>query len=729
MEYINIVKTTKNAAEQLIKINQLLAELTRSHHNSASVQLFVQIHSSNYLKPDHFTLSSTLTACANLRNAASGNQLHAYSIQTGLKAYTHVGNTLLSFYAKSKDLVSVQRVFSEIENPDVYSWTTLLSACTKLGQIGYACHLFNQTPRMIPVVWNAMITGCAENKHTEIALNLFREMHQLGVRHDKYTFASVLSLCSLELLDFGREVHTLVIKTGFLVRASVINALLTMYFNSGKVADAYEVFEEAESTVHDDITFNVMIGGLASVGRDEEALIMFKEMQEACLRPTELTFVSVMSSCSSARVSHQVHAQAIKMGFEACTPVSNAAMTMYSSFGNLHAAHMVFDRLEEKDLISWNIIIMNYVQGNFYRLAILAFLQMQRAGIEPDEFTIGSLLASSESLEIVKMFQALVSKNGLNSKIEVSNALVSAFSKHGQIEQAYQVFNNMSSPNLISWNTIISGFLFNGFPLQGLEQFYELLMSTLKPNAYTLSIVLSICASISALRHGKQIHGYILRSGVFSVTSLGNALITMYAKCGDLDWSLRIFNVMNGRDIVSWNAMISAYAQHGKGKEAVHFFKAMQDSGGVKPDQATFTAVLSACSHAGLVDDGTRIINSMVNDYGFEPGADHLSCIVDLLGRAGYLEEAERLINSKHLKIVSSIWWTLFSACAAHGNLRLGRIVAGFLLEIEQNDPAVYVLLSNIYAAAGQWEEAANTRDLMQKTRVAKQPGCSWIGS
>ncbi|KAL6339126.1 hypothetical protein AAG906_024277 [Vitis piasezkii] len=628
----------------------------------------------------------------------------AFHTVFGLKAYTHVGNTLLSFYAKSKDLVSVQRVFSEIENPDVYSWTTLLSACTKLGQIGYACHLFNQTPRMIPVVWNAIITGCAENKHTEIALNLFREMHQLGVRHDKYTFASVLSLCSLELLDFGREVHTLVIKTGFLVRASVINALLTMYFNSGKVADAYEVFEEAESTVHDDISFNVMIGGLASVGRDEEALIMFKEMQEACLRPTELTFVSVMSSCSSARVSHQVHAQAIKMGFEACTPVSNAAMTMYSSCGNLHAAHMVFDRLEEKDLISWNIIIMNY-------------------------FTIGSLLASSESLEIVKMFQALVSKNGLNSKIEVSNALVSAFSKHGQIEQAYQVFNNMSSPNLISWNTIISGFLFNGFPLQGLEQFYELLMSTLKPNAYTLSIVLSICASISALRHGKQIHGYILRSGVFSVTSLGNALITMYAKCGDLDWSLRIFNVMNGRDIVSWNAMISAYAQHGKGKEAVHFFKAMQDSGGVKPDQATFTAVLSACSHAGLVDDGTRIFNSMVNDYGFEPGADHLSCIVDLLGRAGYLEEAERLINSKHLKIVSSIWWTLFSACAAHGNLRLGRIVAGFLLEIEQNDPAVYVLLSNIYAAAGQWEEAANTRDLMQKTRVAKQPGCSWIGS
>ncbi|KAJ9709403.1 hypothetical protein PVL29_001061 [Vitis rotundifolia] len=154
----------------------------------------------------------------------SGNQLHAYSIRTGPKAYTHL----------------VPR-----------------------GQIGYACHLFHQTPWMIPVVWNAIITGCVENKPIEIALNLFPEMHQLGVRHDKYAFASVPSLCSPELLDFGREVHTLVIKTGLSVRASVINALLTMYFKSGKVADAYEVFEEVESTVHDDITINVMIADLA----------------------------------------------------------------------------------------------------------------------------------------------------------------------------------------------------------------------------------------------------------------------------------------------------------------------------------------------------------------------------------------------------------------------------------------------------------------------------------
>lgn len=184
---------------------------------------------------------------------------------------------------------------------------------------------------------------------------------------------------------------------------------------------------------------------------------------------------------------------------------------------------------------------------------------------------------------------------------------------------------------------------------------------------------------------------------------------------------------MNERDTVSYNAMISAYGQHGKGKEAVDCFKAMQDLSWVKPDVATFTAVLSACSHAGLVDDGTLIFNSMVNDYDFMPGVDHFSCIVDLLGRGGYLDEAEMIIDNKHLRAHSNIWWSLFSACAAHGNLRLGRMIAGFLLETEQNNPSVYVLLANIYAAAGQWQEATGIRELIRTTGTMKQPGCSWI--
>ncbi|KAL6985003.1 hypothetical protein U1Q18_018384 [Sarracenia purpurea var. burkii] len=725
----SLTAITENATETLVKLNCLLASLNRSHHYSDSLQLFYQIHSSHHLRPDHYTLSAALTASANHRNTVLGAQLHAHAIRAGLKSYPHVANTLLSLYAKSEDLVSVKRVFSEIENPDVYSRTTLLSASTKLGQVGYACWMFDQMSQRSVAVWNAIITGCSENGYAEIAFDLFRRMHTSGVRHDNYTFASVLSLCSPELLGFGRQVHSLVFKTGFLGRASVINAQLTMYFSCGCVSDAFEVFEEAEGAVYDQITYNAMIAGLVSIGRDKEALIMFIEMQNACLRPTELTFVSIMSSCLCARIGHQVYAQAIKMGFEMCTSVSNAAVTMYSSCGDLDAARLVFARLEKKDIVSWNTMITSYAQGNLGGVATSVYVQMQRSGIEPDEFTIGSLLVSTESIEIVGMIQSLIIKNGLIFNVEVSNALISAFSKHGNMKQAYEIFYDMSSINLISWNTIIYGFQLNGFPMQGLEQFSLLLLSRLRPNVYTLSIVLSICSSIASLRHGKQVHCYVLKQGFLYEALVGNAVITMYAKSGDLAASIEVFNTMTNKDTVSWNSLISAYAQHGEGKRAVHCFEAMLDSGGVEPDQATFTSVLSACSHAGLVHDGTRIFNSMVTKYGFEPGVEHFSCIVDLLGRAGYVDEAEILINGKHIDVDSNTWWALFSSCAAHGNLRLGRIVAGILLDNEQNNPAVYVQLSNIYATAGQWEEAANLREAMKIHRVLKQSGRSWIRS
>ncbi|XWS29672.1 hypothetical protein CRYUN_Cryun24cG0049900 [Craigia yunnanensis] len=144
------------------------------------------------------------------------------------------------------------------------------------------------------------------------------------------------------------------------------------------------------------------------------------------------------------------------------------------------------------------------------------------------------------------------------------------------------------------------------------------------------------------------------------------------------------------KDTISWNALISAFAQHGE------------------------------------ADDATWIFNSLVNEYGFVPG-DNLSCMVDLLGRAGYLDEAERVIDSLHIEAHSNIWWTLFSACAAHSNLRLARIIAGFLLETERNNASVYVLLSNTCAATGQWEEAARVRESMKNVGAMKQPCSSWI--
>ncbi|KAI3425641.1 uncharacterized protein J3R85_010008 [Psidium guajava] len=717
--------TVESTAKQLYRLNTTLVKLTRSNLYAECLQLFVRIRGTPHLKPDHYTLSSVITACANARNATLGEQLHAHAIRAGFKDYPHVVNTLLSLYAKAEDVGSVKRVFGEIENPDVYSWTTVMSACTKLGEVDYACEAFDEMPHWDVAVWNAIITGCADNGHEEIAFAKFTEMHELGIRHDNYSFACVLSLCSLELLEFGRQVHCLVTKTGFLIKASVVNSLLTMYFDSERVGDAYKIFDDAE--VRDEITFNAMIDGLVGITRDGEALLIFREMQRSGLSPTEVTFISLMSSCSLERGAAQLHVQAIKRGLESCTAVINAAITMYSGCCNLEVAKMVFNRLDKKDLVSWNAMISSYAQLNFGRSAILTYLQMQSLGFEPDEFTFGSLLTSSESTKIVEMIHALLQQKGLLLNIQASNALTLAYSKHGKMMHAYQVFRDISLKNLISWNTLFSGLLSNGFPVQGLQCFSEMFIYDLKPNAYTLSIALAMSATLCSLGHAKQIHCYIIRNAFLSEASLSNGLITVYSKCGVLDTCLRVFNKMPVRDTVSWNALISAFAQHGKGKEAVNCFEAMRNESGCKPDVATFTALLSACSHCGLVSDGTRIFDFMLNTYSLTPQEDHFSCMLDLLGRAGYLDEAETVINSQHFQAHSSSLWTLFSACASHNNLRLGRIVAELILKNEPDNPSVYVLLSNIYATAGQWDEVANVRKRLKSNGAAKQCGCSWI--
>ncbi|KAL1308622.1 hypothetical protein HN51_050607 [Arachis hypogaea] len=720
---------SKDQPLNIFKLNRILAEFTRSNQYTESFKLFTKIHSSQSLRPDNYTLSTAITTSANSQNLTFGNQLHTHAIQTGLKSHSHVSNSLLSLYSKVHDLHSVMCVFEEIQFPDVYSWTTLLSACTRLDHVDYALQVFDQMPNRNNVAtWNAIITGCTDdNGHEDFAISLFKDMHRIGIRPDGYTFASMLSLCkSVELLDYGRLVHSEVVKSGFLARTSVVNSLITMYFNCERVADAYEVFEEAGAALRDHITYNSMIDGLVKMERNEDAFSTFKDMLQAYLRPTELTFVSVMSSSLPLGFGCQAQALAIKMGFIDFTAVNNATMTMYSGFRNLNEVENIFESMNERDLVSWNIMISSYAQDDISKAAIMTYLKMRRATIEPDEFTYGSVLAAADTSHTVEMIHSLLLKNGL-MKVEVLNALISAYSRHGNIKCAFLIFSDLPYKNLISWNSIISGLAINGYLLQGFEQFSALLDTNLKPNVYTLSLGLSICSSISAMSHGKQIHCYILRHGFSSEVSLGNALVTLYAKCGSLGMSLGVFNAMIERDTISWNALISAYGQHGLGEEAVCCFESMQTSPGIKPDHATFTAVLSACSHAGLVEEGTHMFYTMVKIYGFLPSVDHFSCVVDLLGRSGYLDEAERVIEGGYFGAHSDLCWSLFSACAAHGNLRLGRRIAKLLLERDHNNPSVSVLLSNIYAAAGQWEEAARLRDVMRAFGNTKQPGCSWI--
>lgn len=306
------------------------------------------------------------------------------------------------------------------------------------------------------------------------------------------------------------------------------------------------------------------------------------------------------------------------------------------------------------------------------------------------------------------------------------NAIVTAYAQNDKVKEARELFDNMPQRDVVSWNAILAGYEQNGQGEDALKLFNQMLRSGTIPDQSTFTSILSACTRLATIEQGKQIHTHIIKTIFKSDVLLGNTLITMYAKCGSIDDAHQVFHKMPIKDKVSWTTTIVGYAQHGHSNEALELFRQMEEAG-VKPDHVTFVGVLSACSHAGLVAEGWHFFDSMSRDYSITPTVEHYSCMADLLGRCGHLHEAEEMITKMPFEPDAVVLGALLSACRIHSNVELGRHVAEKLFELEPENGANYVLLSNIYAAASRWDDVAALRMKMKDRGVKKQPGCSWI--
>lgn len=302
------------------------------------------------------------------------------------------------------------------------------------------------------------------------------------------------------------------------------------------------------------------------------------------------------------------------------------------------------------------------------------------------------------------------------------------YAKAGRIHEAQGVFESLPKRDVVSCTAIISGYAQLGHDEEALELFRRLQMEGMSSNYVTYASVLTALSGLSALDHGKQVHNHVLRSELPSYVVLQNSLIDMYSKCGSLNYSRRIFDSMPERTVISWNAMLMGYSKHGMGREVVELFELMREENKVKPDSVTILAVLSGCSHGGMEERGLEIFFEMENGkLGVEPVIEHYGCVVDLLGRAGQVEEAFKFIKKMPFEPTAAIWGSLLGACRVHSNIDIGDFVGRRLLEIEPENAGNYVILSNLYASAGRWEDARTLRELMSEKAVIKEPGRSWI--
>lgn len=483
-----------------------------------------------------------------------------------------------------------------------------------------------------------------------------------------------------------------------------------------------------------------MINAYLQNGCLVQALETLKDVYLLGLVPKPELLASMVSMCGrrkmGSRIGRQIHSLLLVDGRILQTEqhsgfLSTALVDFYFRCGDTLMALSVFDGMEVKNEVSWTAMISGCTANEDYDVAFACFRAMQTEGVNPNRVTLIALLPACARPGFVKYGKEIhgyAFRHGFESSHGFSSALVNMYCQcEGEsLHLAELIFEGSSSRDVVLWSSIIGGYSRRGDSYKALKLFNKMRTEETEPNYVTLLAVVSACTNLSSLKHGCGLHGYILKFGLGFNTFLGNALINMYAKCGCLDGSHKIFLEMPNRDSVTWSTLIGAYGLHGCGEQALQVFREMKERGG-KHDAITFLAVLSACNHAGLVTEGQQVFEQVNADCEIPLTIEHYACLVDLLGRSGKLEDALKVLRTMPMKPSARMWSSLVSACKLHGRLDIAEMLAPQLIRSEPNNAANYTLLNMIYAEHGHWLDMEQVREAMKLQRLKKCYGFSRI--
>ncbi|KAF7148937.1 hypothetical protein RHSIM_Rhsim03G0201700 [Rhododendron simsii] len=659
------------------------------------------------LTPDLFTYSLLLKSSIRTRQFHLGKLVHARLSESQLEPDSVSLNSLISLYSKNNDWVTANTIFENMgERRDVVSWS-------------------------------AMISCFSHNDMESKAISTFVKMLEFGEYPNQFGFAAVIRACSnAENAWIGDVIFGSVIKTGYFESDVCIGCALIEMFakGSGDFDSAKKVFDRMPDK--NSVPWTLMITRYSQMGNRKEAVELFINMVESGYMPDKFTFTSLVSACAELgqlSFGQQLHAQVVKYGlaFDVC--VGSSLVDMYAKCaedGSMVNSRKVFDLIPDHNVISWTSIITGCGQsGKHSKEAIELYCRMIEDQVLPNHFTFSSLFKACSNLsdpDTGEQIYAHVVKMGLAAVNCVGNALISMYARSGRMEDARKAFDILFEKNLVSYSTIVDGCTKNIDSNEAFGVFHQIEDTGFVLDSFTFASLLSGAASIGAVAKGEQIHARLLKAGFESNQHIANTLVSMYSRCGNMEAALRVYSKMERLNLVSWTSIITGLAKHGFATRALEMFQEMLNAD-IKPNEVTYIAVLSACSYVGMIDEGWKHFNSMYKEYGISPRMEHYACMVDLLGRSGFLEEAMQLINSMPFEADALVWRTLLGACRVHGNIALGKQAAEMVIEKEPNDSAGYILLSNLYASVGQWNEVAEIRKTMKKKNLGKEVGSSWI--
>ncbi|KNA14929.1 hypothetical protein SOVF_102890 [Spinacia oleracea] len=459
----------------------------------------------------------------------------------------------------------------------------------------------------------------------------------------------------------------------------------------------------------------------------------------------------------------EIHAHFLRHELHQSNQILAHFVAVCRAHGKMRYAELVFQQAQSPDLPLFNSMIKGYSVSGQPEKSLSIFSLMKNNGVLPNEYTFAPLMKSccnvSDS-KVGKCVHGEILKLGLerhnavrigivefytnceemgNAKkvfdemlqrdVIIWNLMIRGFCKTGDIDMGLFLFRKMRERSIVSWNSMISSLAKSGRDREALEVFNEMQIDgCFKPDEATVVTVLPVCARLGALDVGNRLYTYAQSSGLFrDFITVGNSIVSFYCKCGDLETAHRVFCEMPLKNVISWNTLISGLAFNGKGELGVDLFEEML-SRGVKPNDSSYVGVLTCCVHAGLLQKGRHFFSLMTAKHKILPKLEHYGCMADLLGRSGCLREASDLVKNMPMKPNAVLWGSLLSASRNHGDVKLAERALKELINLEPWNSGNYVLLSNIYAEEGKWDEVDKLRVLMKERSVKKSIGHSLVG-
>ncbi|KAL6133518.1 hypothetical protein ACLB2K_065753 [Fragaria x ananassa] len=652
---------------------------------------------------------------------------------------------------------------------DTHLGNALVSAYLKLGLVPQAYRVFESLPSPNVVSFTAIVSGFAKSGWEQQAAELFCRMRRSGIEPNEYSFVAMLTACIRVFdLELGQQVHGLAVKMGYLDCAFVSNAVMGLYWKCGCLDYALKLFEEMPHN-GDIASWNTVMAGLVSEGMYDEVFDLLRQLlrSEGCV-VDNITLSTVLTACTGNNAfleGQGVHAYAVKTGLEGDLSVGNALIGLYGECGSVKDVAGMFERMPARDVITWTEMITAYMgfglvelgvemfdqmpERNSYSYnALMAgfcrngeglraldlFMKMMEEGVELTEFTLSSVVGACGLLMDCKSSEQIhgfVIKFGFDSNVCIGAALLDMCTRCGRMGDATKLFHQWPTEQekSVILTSIICGYARNGQLDEAISIFdrYQSEGIMVMDEVASTSL-LGLCGTIGYHELGKQIHSHAVKYGFLADVGVGNATISMYTKCWNMDEGIKIFGMMRTHDIVSWNVLLAGYLLHRRGDEALAVWSKMKMTG-IKPDKITFILIISAHRHtnSSSVDNCRSLFLSMKAVYDIEPTPEHFASFIGVLGYWGLLDEAEDTINKMPFKPEVSVWRALLDSCRIRMNTAVGKKVVKRILAMEPKDPSSYILLSNLYSACGRWDCSEMVRDDMRKRGFRKHPGRSWF--